>query len=104
MVIKGRMIIPTLKPPPPSPNHRLQIQHHQIIQDLAILIGPARDVEEVVYEDDCGAGTGFRGGTSGGETGPGVGAGVEGVDVVWVGATVVFAAVDEEDVGAPEGG
>jgi hypothetical protein len=32
-----------------------------------------------------------------------VGAGVEGVDVVWVGATVVFAAVDEEDVGAPEG-
>jgi hypothetical protein len=103
-MIKRRMIIPTLKPPPPPPHHSLQIQHHQIIQDLAVFVGPPRDVEEVVYEDDCGAGAGFGGGTTGEETGPGVGAGVEGVDVVWVGATVVFAAVDEEDVGAPEGG
>ena len=97
------MIISTIKSFAPSPSHFVQVKDDEVIEDFAVFVGAAADVEEVADEDYCGAGTGFGEGTARVELGPGVGSSVEGVDVVGVGSGVGFAAVDYYDVVSPEG-
>jgi hypothetical protein len=98
------MIVSTIKSFPLSPSHLIQVEDNEVVEDFAVFVGAAADVEEIADEDDGGAGTGFGEWTAGVELGPGVGSGVEGVDVVWIGSGIGFAAVDYYDVVAPEGG
>lgn len=98
------MIISTIKSFPLSPSHLIQVEDNEVVEDFTVFVGAAADVEEIADEDDGGAGTGFGKWTAGVELGPGVGSGVEGVDVVRIGSGIGFAAVDYYDVVAPEGG
>jgi hypothetical protein len=97
------MIISTIKSFAPSPGHFFQVKDNEVVEDFTGFICTATDVEEVADEDHCCAGTGFGEGAAGVELGPGVGSGVEGVDVVGVGSSIGFAAVDYYDVASPEG-
>jgi hypothetical protein len=104
IVVECRMIIPTIKPFPPSPNHLIQIQHDQIIKNLAMFVRPPTDIQQISHQDHGSAGTSFGGRTTGVKLRPCVVSGVEGVDIVRVGSCVSFTAVDYDDVVSPEGG
>lgn len=103
-MVESSMIISTFKPFTPAPRHPCEIKDDKVIEDFTVFVCSAADVEEVVDEDYCCAGTGFRGWAAGVELSPGVGSGVEGVEIVGVGSSICFAAIDDDDVVSPEGG
>lgn len=98
------MVISTIKSFSPAPGHLFQVQDNKIVKDFAVFVGAAADVQEIADENDRGARAGFGEWATGVELCPGVGSGVEGVNVVGVGSGIGFATVDYYYMVSPEGG